>query len=115
MNKRQCVSCGAPIEIGAHKCSYCGMTYDPAYWEGYIQYIPIRTERMKLRAKVELPADMTLRYGEEAMARMAKRDITKQIAEGLSEVLKYRMSNDPFRDTVIVSGEVWVEKPSAYY
>lgn len=40
MEKRQCVSCGAPIKVGALKCDYCGMTYEPEYWAGMIKYVP---------------------------------------------------------------------------
>ena len=112
---RKCVSCGAPIEVGAHKCAYCGMTYEPEYWAGYVKYIPIRTERMKMAASVEVPSDTAFRFGEMYTAQMAKREITEKIAEGLSEVMKYKTYADPIRDVLIVNGEIWVEKPSAYY
>lgn len=110
LNKRQCVSCGAPIKVGAIRCEYCGMEYEPDYWAGTLKYVPIHTRSRKLVAQTEVPNEL-LKIATEEMAKRARLDITHQIAEGLSELITLRMNNDWTKDVTIVRGEVWVEEP----
>ncbi len=108
--KRQCVSCGAPIKVGATRCEYCGMEYEPDYWAGTLRYVPIHAQSRKLVAQTEVPNEL-LRIAPEGMAKRARLDITHQIAEGLSEMIALRMSQDWTKDVTIVRGELWVEEP----
>ena len=111
MDKRQCVSCGAPIPVGACKCEYCGMTYDPGYWAGTIQYVPIHAGRRRLRARAEVDDFVMGHLDETALASHVRRDLVGKLAEGLSEMMSVRMHRDPMRMVTIVEGEVWVEEP----
>ena len=110
-DKRQCVSCGAPIQHGATRCEYCGMEYEPDYWVGALRYVPIRVKSRKLVAQAEVPNEL-LKVALEDMTEKVKFDITHKIAEGLSEMITLRMSNDLMKDVTVVRGEVWVEEPN---
>lgn len=109
-DKRQCVSCGAPIKVGATRCEYCGMEYEPDYWAGTLRYVPIHMGRRKIVAQTAVPNDL-LEIVPDGMAEKARFDITHKIAEGLSEMITLRMSHDWAKDMTIVRGEVWVEEP----
>ena len=106
MKKRECVSCGAPIEYGATKCSYCGMTYEPEYWDGLIRYIPYHVNMRKIEAKYRV-SEIDIAYSsKETLASMAKRAITDQLADALKEIVSYRMERDPATQSIIVRGSV---------
>ena len=111
MNKRECVGCGAPIPLGALKCEYCGMTYDPGYWAGTIQYVPIHTGRRRLKAAAVVDDIVMDHLNKEDLARHVKYDLASKLAEGLTEMMAIRMNYDPRRLVTIVEGEVWVEEP----
>jgi hypothetical protein len=66
--------------------------------------------RRRIVAQTEIPNDF-LKTTPEGVAKKARFDITRQIAEGISEVIALRMSNDWVRDVTIVKGEIWVEEP----
>ena len=115
--RRQFVSCGAPIELYAHKCSYCGMVYDDGYWTGAVQYVPLHMGRRKLVSKAEVP-DMVLdhakdRQNTERLASFVKSQIVDDLAKGLAEVATFKIWEDPMRMVTIVRGEVWVEEPDS--
>lgn len=106
MEKRECVSCGAPIEVGATRCSYCGMTYEPKYWDGLIRYIPYHANMRRIETRTIVP-DEYLIYGDaEALSNMAKRDIVQKLAEVLSEIATYRISKDPVICSTIINASV---------
>lgn len=112
MNKRECVSCGAPITHGALKCEYCGMIYDPDYWAGTLRYVPLHMGRKCLRARTMVDnflmnKDVDRKY----VADRVRYDLTHKLAEGLSEMMTIRMNYDPKLMVTIVDGEVWVEEP----
>lgn len=111
MNKRECVCCGAPIPLGVRKCEYCGMTYDPGYWDGTIQYVPIRTGRRRLHAAAAVDDIVMDHLDKTDLARYVKHDLAGKLAEGLTEMMAIRMNYDPCRQVTIVEGEVWVEEP----
>ena len=113
MEKRQCVCCGAPIQLYSNKCEYCGMVYEDDYWKGTVRYVPVHMGRKRLAARVALDDELTDRRGipTEAVASYVKKDLVKQIAEGLSEMMTIRMEHDIFHRVTIVEGEVWVEQP----
>ena len=116
LHKRECVSCGAPIQIGATKCQYCGMVYEPDYWAGTVKYVPIHKGRRRLVARAEIPGELTreMQSNPEGMARFVRGEIIDQLAAGLAEVASIKISQgfpDLMRDVVIVQGEVWVEEP----
>ncbi len=114
MQKRECVSCGAPIELGSLKCSYCGMTYEPDYWAGTVRYIPIRKQSRCLRAKVTIDDFILDHADKEALARQTRHDLVGKLAEGLAELAAIRSHYDPMRMVTIVEGEVWVEEPDRH-
>jgi len=109
-DKRQCVSCGAPIKAGATRCEYCGMEYEPDYWAGTLKYVPIHVGRRKLVTKTRVP-DELLAIDQDMVAKSVRNDITKQLAEGLSEMVALRMEHDWMHNVTVVRGEVWVEEP----
>lgn len=111
-DKRQCVSCGAPIKAGATRCEYCGMEYEPDYWAGTLKYVPIRVGRRKLIAEVQVPNEL-LEINPDMVAKRVRNDITNQIAEGLSEMVALRMNHDWVHNVTVVRGEVWVEEPDS--
>lgn len=116
MNKRQCVSCGAPIEPYSHKCSYCGMVYDDGYWTGVIQYVPLHMNRHHLVAQVEIPDDILhSKIDSTYLADYTKKGLTEQLAASLSEMMTIKTSRDLFKNTIIVRGKVWVEEPYGGY
>lgn len=111
-SRRQCVSCGAPVDVGVTKCAYCGMVYEPEYWEGTVRYIPLHTGRKRLRARVMVEdriMDGTVRN--DGIADYVRSGLVHNLAEGLSEMMTIRMNYDPCRMVTIVEGEVWVEDP----
>lgn len=106
MKKRECVSCGAPIEVGATKCSYCGMTYEPEYWDGLIRYIPYHANMRRIEARTIVP-DEYLIYGDaDAVSNMAKRDVAQKLAAALSEIATYRISKDLATCSTIIEASV---------
>lgn len=109
MNKRQCVSCGAPINVGATKCDYCGMTYDPDYWAGTLIYVPIHTGRKRLAARA-MVHDEILRGQEPLVADRMRHALAQKLADGLTEMMTIRINNDPISQVTIVEGEIWVEE-----
>ena len=109
-DKRQCVSCGAPIPHGAMRCEYCGMEYEPDYWAGTLRYVPIHVKSRKLVAQTEVP-NYLLAMNKDAIADQVHRDITHQITEGLTEMITLRVSTDWINEVTIVRGELWVEEP----
>lgn len=111
MNKRQCVSCGAPIPLGALKCEYCGMTYEPDYWAGTVRYVPIRARTRRIAAKATLPRYVVDQSDDkELLGRYVKSDLSHAIAEALDDVMDVRVSMDPIHDEIVVQGSVWVEE-----
>lgn len=116
LHKRECVSCGAPIKIGATKCEYCGMVYEPDYWDGTIKYVPLHKGRRRLKARAEVPRELIPAISDdpEGIARYVRGTLVDQLAAGLAEVATVRISRDfssMMRDVVIVEGKVWVEEP----
>lgn len=112
MKERKCVSCGAPIELGATKCEYCGMVYEPDYWAGTIRYVPIHMNRRRLKAAARVDDWFPMNSeSSDVVARCVHRDIVNKLAEGLAEFATYRMYHDPMSMATIVEGEVWVEEP----
>ena len=109
--KRQCVSCGAPLPIGATKCEYCGMIYEPDYWAGTVKYVPVHMGRRRLRAKVRVDDYLMDAADKEAVARYVRGDLVNQLAAGVAEMMNLRMHHDPCAMVTIVEGEVWVEEP----
>ena len=110
LHPRKCVSCGAPIQLGALKCEYCGMVYDTDYWAGTVKYVPLRMGKKRLAARAQID-DMLLKNNE-AAANIVKRELVERIAEGLAEYMIIRMHYDPREMVTIVDGEVWVEDPN---
>ena len=106
MKKRECVSCGAPIEIGATKCQYCGMVYEPEYWAGTVRYVPYHVNMRKIEAKYRMSEEDVVYSNKETLASMAKRAITNKLADALTEIVSYRMERDPVTQSIIVSGSV---------
>lgn len=112
-DKRQCVSCGAPIPHGALRCEYCGMEYEPDYWAGTLRYVPIRMRSRHLCAEAAVDNSLLHVAGSEAVANHVKSDLVHKLAEGLSEMMTIRMRHDPRLDITIVRGELWVEEPDS--
>lgn len=115
LHKRECVSCGAPIKIGATKCEYCGMVYEPDYWAGTIKYVPLHKGRRRLTARAEIPRELipAISDAPDEIARCVRGTLLDQLAAGLAEVATVTISRDRssmMRDFVIVEGEVWVEE-----
>lgn len=106
MKKRECVSCGAPIEIGATKCQYCGMVYEPEYWAGIVRYVPYHVNMKRIEAKYRMSEVDVVYSNKETLANMAKRAIANKLADALKEIVSYRMERDPVTQSIIVSGSV---------
>lgn len=111
MDKRQCVSCGAPIKHGALKCEYCGMTYDPGYWDNTVRYIPLRMRSKRLRVRDAVDVHLLTSDDNRHVASAIKRHLTVQLADALSEIMATRLTHDPISQALIVEGEIWVEEP----
>lgn len=109
--RRQCVSCGAPIAVGALKCEYCGMTYDRGYWDGTVRYVPLRMHSKRLRARDAVDERLLVSGDNSHVSSAIKRHLVGQLADALSEIMATRVTHSPIEQAVIVEGEIWVEEP----
>ncbi|MBQ1789270.1 MAG: zinc ribbon domain-containing protein [Oscillospiraceae bacterium] len=106
MKKRECVSCGAPIEVGATKCQYCGMVYEPEYWAGIVRYVPYHVNMRRVEAKYRM-SEVDIAYSnKETLTNMAKRAITGKLAEALRGIVTYNLERDPASESIIVRGSL---------
>lgn len=110
MKKRQCVSCGAPIPLGAMKCEYCGMTYEPEYWEGLIRYVPIHRNCKQLCAEARVRREVVYIMGSDHAGEMVRHELAHKIADALVEVMDVKVCEDYRHDETVVRGSVWVEQ-----
>lgn len=108
MKKRECVSCGAPIEVGATKCQYCGMVYEPEYWAGIVQYVPYHVNMKRIEARAIVPDEYLIHGDADALSNMAKRDVVRKLADALSEIATYRISKDPVTCSTIIQASVLI-------
>lgn len=111
LEKRMCPCCGAPVPKFNSRCDYCGMVFNS---DDFIQYVGIRPNMRRVKACARIP-DYLLdsATGTQAAAGYAKRDIVAKLAEGLADLVTWRMEQDPVRFEYLISGELWVEEPDA--
>lgn len=107
-----CPNCGAPLRAFG-KCDYCGTTIDQP-----LQFVTIRPGLRKLVCQAQMP----LFIGEdrpEVVADFTKRNIRSQMADALTDSIKFvvRRDYDPrrFEEIVMVRGELWVADPDVMY
>lgn len=107
-----CPNCGAPLRAYG-KCDYCGTAIHQP-----LQFLTVSPGTRKLVCKVRMPIEMGER-DPEAVAEYAKRDIQRQMADALTDSIKFvaQRSFDPcrFEEVIIVRGELWVSDPDARY
>ena len=114
MIKRECKSCGAPLKsigFGKFICEYCGSLYEEE--EGKIQILEICREPVQtITTEIAVPRDMRDYMAEEDISKYALKELTRQLAEGLSAYMRLKVTEDPFRSATIVRGDVRVIPPS---
>ncbi len=108
LEKRACPCCGAPLENYKNKCDYCGGIVK----DDTIQYIGIRPGMRKVRACARVPECLLeSATGKQAAANHVIRDVTLKLAEGLSDIVTWKMDRDIRTSEIIVNGELWVSEP----
>ena len=107
-----CPNCGAPLR-GYGKCEYCGTVISQP-----LQILAVRPGIRKLVCQAEVP----MWIGEkdpEAAAKYAKRGIRLQMADALTDSIKFisKRDYDPcrFEEVITVRGELWVGDPGVIY
>ena len=111
MQERKCPCCGAPVPNYKNICDYCGMVFKDDHPPD-IQFVGIRPNMRRVSARARVPEYLIDGAAStEAMARVAKRDIIGQLAEGLTDMVTWRMDRDPRTCEIIVAGELWVQEP----
>jgi len=107
-----CPNCGAPLRRYG-RCDYCGTAISQP-----LQIFAVRPGIRKLVCQTEVP----LWIGEkdpEAASEYAKRGIRQQMADALTDSIKFlsQRDYDPRRceEVITVRGELWVGDPGVSY
>lgn len=107
-----CPNCGAPLR-GYGRCEYCGTRI-----EHPLQMLVVRPGLKKLVCQTKFPLEIGVR-DPEALAEYAKQNIRSQMADALTESIKFvtQREFDPcrFEEVIAVRGELWVAEPNATY
>jgi len=106
-----CQSCGAPLESDGH-CAYCGARYDIEYSSGPRPiFLEVEHPRVrKLEAKTSYDINAMHCLGDE-LGKLAQRKIAADMADALTQAIKYTTYHDLERDAVVVRGELRIVDP----
>ena len=107
-----CPNCGAPLTTYG-RCEYCGTVVAQP-----VQFLVARPGVRKLVCQTQFPLEIGER-DPEAAAEYAKRSIRQQMADALTDSIKFvaRRDFDParFDEVITVRGELYVGDPDVRY
>lgn len=104
-DKYTCTCCGGKINPATLMCEYCGTIYKDNYG-GFLRVETFRNPVRTLAAKCIIPRNELALVGESQCADIAQRNIRDQIAEALTDVMKYDVEFKPAMGAYMVSGQI---------
>ncbi len=104
-----CPNCGAPINRITMRCEYCG-----AVFKEDVPNIVVQMERSKVvpfRAEAFIDYYISEHVPKEGLTRMVSSELTRKIADGLSQLMEIKVQDDPLRNGTVIMGTVRVVPP----
>lgn len=119
MRELKCHNCGGPLVrdgtslyLIRYKCEYCGSVYTEKNESGFISYIQVEApQAQKLVAEARVDRDIIHMAGEDYASKYAINDIKQKLVESLADYMKLDIREDPYRQAMIIRGEVRVLPP----
>ena len=108
-----CKCCGAPLTRGfdGWYCEYCGTKYiggDTGQHTLKIVTEPARVEH--LACQMAVPKAM-IGYDADGIAKYAMRNLAEKMAEGLENLMRYKVEYNPITESYIVRSDIGVVIP----
>lgn len=104
-----CPNCGAPINRLTMRCEYCG-----AVFKEDVPNIVVQMEHSKVmpvRAEAFIDYYISEHVPKEDLTRMVSSELTRKIADGLSQLMEIKVQDDPLRCGTLIVGTVRVVPP----